>query len=112
MNSLQTQPSMVCREGILYKGTLACNPRCLRHRRIDEANISTPIAVDQRAANCLGEAVRSFTAMWSRCRSSRADVIFRRPLPVFRVVRCSSVHCFQTRITVELFPCTRAPIAR
>ncbi|GFX95376.1 hypothetical protein TNCV_3684281 [Trichonephila clavipes] len=31
--------------------------------------------------------------MWSRCRSSRADVIFRR-------------------ITVELFRCTRAPIAR
>ncbi|GFV13079.1 uncharacterized protein TNCV_4714041 [Trichonephila clavipes] len=57
--------------GILYKGTLARNPRCVRRRRIDEANISTPVAVDQRAANCLEEAVRSFTTMRSRCRSLR-----------------------------------------
>ncbi|GFS56461.1 uncharacterized protein TNCV_4302801 [Trichonephila clavipes] len=61
---------------------------------------------------CLEEVVLSFTAMQSRCRSSRADVTFRRPLPVFRVIRCSSVHCSQTRITVELFRRTRAPIAR
>ncbi|GFX25343.1 uncharacterized protein TNCV_1275031 [Trichonephila clavipes] len=53
---------MVCREGILYKGTLARNPRGSRCRRIDEDEISTPVAVNQRAANCLGEAVRSFTA--------------------------------------------------
>ncbi|GFX56700.1 uncharacterized protein TNCV_494481 [Trichonephila clavipes] len=53
---------------ILYKGTLARNPRCSRRRRIDEADISTPVEV-QRAANCLEEAVRSFTAMQSRCRS-------------------------------------------
>ncbi|GFX27509.1 uncharacterized protein TNCV_4995641 [Trichonephila clavipes] len=78
---------------------------------VDEADISTPLAVDQRAANCLEEAVRSFTAIRSRCRSS-SDVTFRRPLPVFRVVQCSSVHCFQTRITLELCRCTRAPIAR
>ncbi|GFX20158.1 uncharacterized protein TNCV_1437181 [Trichonephila clavipes] len=84
------------------QGTLVRIPRCNRRRRIDEADISTPVAVDQRAFNCLEEAVRSFT----RCRSSHADVIFRRPLPVFRVVRCSSVHCFQIRITVELFRCT------
>ncbi|GFV51306.1 hypothetical protein TNCV_2174911 [Trichonephila clavipes] len=45
-------------------------------------------------------------------RSSCADVSFRRPRLVFRVVWCSSVHCFQTHITVELFRCTRAPIAR
>ncbi|GFV25418.1 transposable element Tc3 transposase [Trichonephila clavipes] len=38
--------------GILYKGALALNPRCSRRRRIDEANISTPVAVDQPAANC------------------------------------------------------------
>ncbi|GFV53202.1 uncharacterized protein TNCV_1065611, partial [Trichonephila clavipes] len=67
-------------------------------------------AVDQRAAKLLEETVRSFTAMRSRCRASRADVAFRRPLPVFRVVRCSSVHCFQTRIAMELFFCTLALI--
>ncbi|GFU18981.1 uncharacterized protein TNCV_2347621 [Trichonephila clavipes] len=52
--------------GILYKGTLALNPRCSRHQRIDEANIGTPVAVDQCAANGLEEAVRSFPAMRSR----------------------------------------------
>ncbi|GFX77766.1 uncharacterized protein TNCV_1106831 [Trichonephila clavipes] len=102
---------MVCRQGILYTNYLARNPRCSRRRQIDEANISTPVAVDQRAANCLEEAVQSFTAMRSRCRSSRADATFRRPLPVFRVVRGSSVYCFQICITVELFNCTRSPIA-
>ncbi|GFX03789.1 uncharacterized protein TNCV_2113611 [Trichonephila clavipes] len=95
----------------MYKGTLALNPRYNRRRRIDEADVSTPVAVDQRAVNCLEEAVRLFTAMRNRCRSSRTDITSRRPLPVFRVVRYSSVHCFQTRITVELFRCTRAPIA-
>ncbi|GFY09568.1 uncharacterized protein TNCV_4322461 [Trichonephila clavipes] len=98
--------------GILYKFTLARNSRCSRCRRIDEADISTHVAVDQRAVYCLEEAVRLFTAMRSRRRSSRADVTFRCPLPVFRVVWCSSVHCFQTRIIVELIRCTRAPIAR
>ncbi|GFU28594.1 hypothetical protein TNCV_468031 [Trichonephila clavipes] len=58
-------------------------------------------AVDQRAANCLDEAVRSFTTMW-RFQSSLADVTFRHSLPDFRVVLCSSVHCFQTCITVEI----------
>ncbi|GFU71338.1 hypothetical protein TNCV_4280311 [Trichonephila clavipes] len=42
----------------------------------------------------------------------RADVTFCRPLPAFRVVRCSSVHCFQNRITMEEFHCTGAPVAR
>ncbi|GFU58293.1 uncharacterized protein TNCV_5139291 [Trichonephila clavipes] len=92
--------------GILYKGTLSRNPRCSRCRRIDKADISTPVTEDQRAANCLEEAVWTFTA---RCRSSRTDITFRCPLPVFR---CSSVHCFQTCIIVELFRCTRSPIAR
>ncbi|GFU97255.1 uncharacterized protein TNCV_162711 [Trichonephila clavipes] len=36
--------------GILYKGTLARNPLCSRRRRIDETDISTRVAVDQRAA--------------------------------------------------------------
>ncbi|GFU94822.1 uncharacterized protein TNCV_4552741 [Trichonephila clavipes] len=94
MHPLQTQRSMVCREGVLYKSSLARNPRGSRRRRIDEADISIPVAVDQHSANCLEEAVRSFTAMRSRCRSLRTDVTFRRPLPVVRVVRCSSVNCF------------------
>ncbi|GFV33954.1 uncharacterized protein TNCV_2613521 [Trichonephila clavipes] len=79
--------------------------------KLTEADIGTLVAVDQRAANCLEEVVRLLTTMRSRCRSSRADVTFHRPLPIFRVVRCSSVHCFQTRITVNLFRCSRAPIA-
>ncbi|GFU27572.1 uncharacterized protein TNCV_282931 [Trichonephila clavipes] len=41
--------------GFLYKYTIACNPRCSRRRRIDEADISTPVAVDQRTANYLKE---------------------------------------------------------
>ncbi|GFU22132.1 hypothetical protein TNCV_2060191 [Trichonephila clavipes] len=40
---------------LLYKGTLSRIPLCSRHRRIDEADISTPVAVDQRAAKCLEE---------------------------------------------------------
>ncbi|GFY14389.1 uncharacterized protein TNCV_1021541 [Trichonephila clavipes] len=86
---------------ILYEGTLARNPWCSRRRRIDEEDISTTVEVDQRAANCLEEAVWLFAAIRSRCRSSRTDVTFHRSLPVFRVVRCSSVHCFQTHITME-----------
>ncbi|GFW84779.1 uncharacterized protein TNCV_680671 [Trichonephila clavipes] len=84
----------------MYKGTLARNPRCSRRRRIDKTDISTLVAIDQRAVNYLKVAVRSFTAMGSRCRPSCADVTFHCPLPVFRVVRYSSVHCFQTRIPV------------
>ncbi|GFU68038.1 uncharacterized protein TNCV_2823811 [Trichonephila clavipes] len=86
--------------------------RVCAHGPIADAAIDglpTPVAVDQRAANCLEEAVLSFTVMRNRCRSSCPDVTFRHPLPVFRVVRCSSVHCFQTRITVELFLCLRTP---
>ncbi|GFU89786.1 HTH_Tnp_Tc3_2 domain-containing protein [Trichonephila clavipes] len=52
---------------------------------MDEADIGTPIEVDQRASNCLDNAARSFTAMRSRCRSSRTDVTFHHPLLVFRV---------------------------
>ncbi|GFU83109.1 uncharacterized protein TNCV_65781 [Trichonephila clavipes] len=96
------QPLMVCREGILYKGNLACNLRCSRCQEIDKTDISTPVPVDQHSTNYLEEAVRH----------SSPALTFHRPLPVFRVVRCSPVHCFQTRITVELFRCTQAPIAR
>ncbi|GFW82933.1 uncharacterized protein TNCV_2209851 [Trichonephila clavipes] len=93
-------------------GILERSPRCSRHRRIDEADINTPVAVDQCDVNCLEEAVRSFTAIRTRCLSSRADVTFLRPLPVFRVVKCRLVSCFQTRITVEPFRSARAAIAQ
>ncbi|GFT48767.1 uncharacterized protein TNCV_595291 [Trichonephila clavipes] len=53
--------------GVLYKNTLARNSWCSRRRRVIEVDISTPVAVDQRAANCLEEAIRSFTAIRSRC---------------------------------------------
>ena len=96
MSPLQMQATLVCREG---------------DKRIHEPDISTPVAVDQRAANCQEEASRLFRAMWSRCQSSLADITFRHPLPVFRFVRCSSVHCFQTTITLKLFHCTRAAVA-
>ncbi|GFT26986.1 hypothetical protein TNCV_4675231 [Trichonephila clavipes] len=49
--------------GILYKGAIAHNPWCSRCQRIEEADISTPVAVNQRAAICPEETVRSFTAM-------------------------------------------------
>ena len=74
MSPLQMQKSMAC----LYKGTLACSPRRTRCSQIDETDISTPVAVDQSAANCLEEDIRSFTTMGSRCRSSLADFTFRR----------------------------------
>ncbi|GFV03185.1 hypothetical protein TNCV_4017821 [Trichonephila clavipes] len=39
------------------------------------------------------------TGVYHTCLSvCHPDVTFRRAFPVFRVVRCSSVHCFQTRI--------------
>ena len=101
-----------CVRGILYKGVLARSPRCSRRRRIGEADSNTPVAADQSVAKCLNEAIRSDTAMRTRCLPLRVDVTFRRPLPEFRVVRFSSVHCFQTRITVLLLRCTRAAIAR
>ncbi|PRD22758.1 UNVERIFIED_CONTAM: hypothetical protein NCL1_48281 [Trichonephila clavipes] len=87
----------------MYKDILACNPRCSRRRRIDEADISTPVAVDQHAANCLKEVVQSFIAMRSRCRSSTADVTFCRPL--LRVVRCSEPEYLETQFEDH---CSRA----
>ena len=111
MSPLQIELWMVCLEGD-HKDTLAPNPLCSRRRRINEADFSTPVAVDQRDSSCLDEAVRSFTVMQNKCRSSRTDVTFCCSLLVFSVVWCLSVHRFQTRITVELFRCTRAAIAR
>ena len=65
MSPLQTQPSTVCREGILYKGNISLSPWCSRRRWIDKADISTSIAVHQHTANSLKEAVKLFTAMVS-----------------------------------------------
>ncbi|GFV16396.1 hypothetical protein TNCV_1525421 [Trichonephila clavipes] len=79
---LQSQPSMVCRRKgnsatLIFNqsiSTLARNsrqrvglPRRVRQRNGAAADISTPVALEQCAAKCLEEAVRSFTAMWSRC---------------------------------------------
>ena len=102
---------MVCCEG----GGVFCI-KALLHANysvadVDELDISTLVAVDQRAADCLEEAARPFI-LWSRYRSSRCDVTFYRPLPVFRVVRFWSVHRFIIRITVELFHFIRTAIAR
>ncbi|GFW95360.1 uncharacterized protein TNCV_2970821 [Trichonephila clavipes] len=88
----------------MYKGTLARNSRCSIRQQIDEADISTPEEIDLCAANCLEKAARSFTTMRSRCRSSIH-------CQFFELFGARSVHCFQTRITVELFHCPRAPIA-
>ncbi|GFU90175.1 uncharacterized protein TNCV_3873791 [Trichonephila clavipes] len=57
--------------------------RGFRRRRIDEADVSTPLVVDQHAAKCLEEAERSFTAMRCRCRTSPSDVTLCCSLPVF-----------------------------
>ncbi|GFX16309.1 hypothetical protein TNCV_4705611 [Trichonephila clavipes] len=67
-------------DAIPYKGIFVRSSWCSRRRRIDEDEINTP----QRAANCLEEAVRPFTAMRTICLSSHTDVTFRHPLPVFR----------------------------
>ncbi|GFV07222.1 uncharacterized protein TNCV_1312201 [Trichonephila clavipes] len=111
MSPMQVGRWFAMRGGILYKVPFERNSWYSRRRRIHEAD-STLVAVDERVATCPEEAVGSYTALRSRSRPSRADVTFRRALLVFRVVRYSSVHCFQTRIMVELFHCTRAPIVR
>ncbi|GFT99724.1 transposable element Tcb1 transposase [Trichonephila clavipes] len=79
--------------GILYTEILSRSLLCRRRRRkkINEADINTSVAVDQRAANCLGETIQSVTGMQTSYLSSRADVTFYRPLPVFQDVRCSLV---------------------
>ncbi|GFV60311.1 uncharacterized protein TNCV_3469471 [Trichonephila clavipes] len=98
-------------KGILYKGNHTRNAWCRRRQRIYEADTSIPVSVDLSTTKCLEEAASLFTTMRSLYQSSRADVTIRRRVPVFRVVRCSSVDCFQPGITVELLCCTRAPIA-
>ena len=111
LSPLQMQ-LMVCCEG----GGVFCI-KALLHANysvadVDELDISTLVAVDQYAANCLEEAVWLFTAICRKCRLSCADVTSRCPLPVFWVVQCLSVHCFQIPIIVELFSYTRAAIVQ
>ncbi|GFU65763.1 uncharacterized protein TNCV_5058971 [Trichonephila clavipes] len=74
--------------GILYKGTLARNSRCSRCRRTDEVDISPPVAEDHGAANCLDEAIRSFTA---------EQVVDRRALTPPSVVHCLFFELFSAR---------------
>ncbi|GFS75007.1 uncharacterized protein TNCV_1396651 [Trichonephila clavipes] len=83
----------------MYKCTFARNPRCSRRRRIDEADISRPVAVDQRAANCLEEAVRLFTTMQSRCHLPSFiasflsySVLVGSLLPNSHLWNCSTAH--------------------
>ncbi|GFV96052.1 hypothetical protein TNCV_1870141 [Trichonephila clavipes] len=98
---------MVC-----HAQSLAPNPWRSGRRRIGEADISTPVTVNQRAANCLEEAVGSFTAMWRAGVDRRVlalpSVVYYQFFELFGVRRSTA---FQTHITVELFRCTRAPIA-
>ncbi|GFW14652.1 uncharacterized protein TNCV_1561151 [Trichonephila clavipes] len=96
----------------MYKDTLASSPRCSGRRRIDEADIRTPAALDQCALNCLEEAVHAVKDIRAGVDRRGADVTFRHPLPVLRVVRCSSIHCFQIRNAMELFRCQRDAIVR
>ena len=74
---------------IRYKGTLSSTPHCSRCRRINEVDISTSV-VDQHATNYPDEAVLSFTAMRSRCRSSRFDVIPCQFLELFGARRSTA----------------------
>ncbi|GFV38337.1 uncharacterized protein TNCV_3952001 [Trichonephila clavipes] len=96
----------------MYKDILTRNLRCSTSRRVDEADISIPVAVYEGDANYLEEILRSITTIRSRYRSSHADVCFRNQLRLFQIVWFLSVHCFHTRITLELFHCTRTHITR
>ena len=62
--------------GILYEDILAHSSWCSKRWRIDEAVISTTVAVHQRAANSQEEAVWTFTAKRSKCRPLRIVLTF------------------------------------
>ncbi|GFW70768.1 hypothetical protein TNCV_4148161 [Trichonephila clavipes] len=42
---------------------------------------------------------------------SNADVNFHLPMPVFRVVLCSAVYCFQTCIIVDYLAAHEPPLS-
>ncbi|GFT97153.1 uncharacterized protein TNCV_3858141 [Trichonephila clavipes] len=75
----------------------------VRRRRIDEAGIRTPVAVDQHAVNCLEEAVQLFTAMWSRCRSSAAASVVH-----FQFVELFGAHWSTASKFASLLKCSAA----
>ncbi|GFV11554.1 uncharacterized protein TNCV_975461 [Trichonephila clavipes] len=92
---------------ILYKDTLARNQRCSRHRRIHEVDISTPVAVDQRAANC--RAIHYYGH--SPLRGAGVD---RRALTSPSVVHCQFFELFGARRSTaskltSLWNCSAAP---
>ncbi|GFU40422.1 hypothetical protein TNCV_1207911 [Trichonephila clavipes] len=96
-------PSTTDVDSFPSRGSCLKAPLDAIHGATDVEKLNNPTLVHlkqlyQRAANYMEEARRSFTAMWSRRQSSHADVNFHRPLSVISV-RCSSVHCFETRIT-------------
>ncbi|GFX79621.1 uncharacterized protein TNCV_826091 [Trichonephila clavipes] len=76
----QIEARLICKDNLvpISLSDLVLRAHCRHSRRcrrrlIDEAYISTPAAVAQRAANCLEKAVQSFPAMQRRCRLSHAD---------------------------------------
>ncbi|GFW63029.1 hypothetical protein TNCV_4453771 [Trichonephila clavipes] len=90
--------------------TTWCQSACqvLRRQRYDEADISTNVAVEQCAPNCLEEDVRSFTTMAIDLRTlTSPSVVHYRFFKLFGARR-STVTKFTS---LELFHCTRAPIA-
>ncbi|KAJ8871873.1 hypothetical protein PR048_028213 [Dryococelus australis] len=67
--------------------------------RTVEAGSVTPVLVFQCSVNTREEAERSITAVRMRGLSSRG-VVTRGPVSRFLLVRCSSVHCYHTRIAI------------
>lgn len=95
MSPLHPQESMISREGILYKRFYARSLRWNRRRRIEEADVDTPVAVDHCTSNCLEEALPCVRQrLRVTCLSSPVDVSFWGLLLCFWVVRFTSVHYF------------------
>lgn len=102
----------LCVRRILYKGVVAHSQQCSRHWWIDKAESDAPVSVVQSADYYLNKAVLSVSAMRTKCLSLHVEDTFQYLQPYFRVVQFSSIHCFETRITVLLLLSTRAAIAR
>lgn len=51
-----------------------------------DADSDTPLAVDQRAFNCLDEAVRSISVIRTMCQLGDVEMIIRSSLSDFQVV--------------------------
>ncbi|GFU72080.1 uncharacterized protein TNCV_2976651 [Trichonephila clavipes] len=74
----------------MYKGTLAHNPRCSKRRCIGEVNISTPVAVDHRAANCLEDHSPPCGAGVASCVLTSSFVIHCQFFKLFAVRRSTA----------------------